>query len=1258
VFANIGGQARNNLAALDPATGLATAWNPNSNGTIRDIAVACGTVYVGGFFTTIGGQARNRLAGIDVGSALATGFNPNAGGPVLSLSVGNGLVYAAGIFNALGGQTRNRLGAVDVTTGLATPWNPNPNNAVRVLSTGGGWVYAGGSFGAIGATVQANIAAIQADGSANCPLITVTPSVMPIGIVDSTFAQALTASGGTGPYCFAVTEGTLPAGLSLSPAGTISGTPTTPGSSVFTITATDGHGCIGDLSTTIDVFTGPVTGSLVANTSGLGINPAHACVSVPFDFSRTDAVPSRGFSVTFQIDPTLLALCSSTGASVHRGTWFNGFPNALISMRSNGGGSYTVDASILGSPCGPTAGGQLFTVDLKSAGPDGTGTISITAVKLRDCANVSIPVLPGAPASLPVQNAPVVISPPALPAGTTGTPYAQTLTAAPGYAPFTFSVTSGALPTGLTLSSAGVLSGTPTAAATFNFNAHVSDRFGSVGDRAYTVVVSCPSIAFAPDTLVAATVGVFYSQLITAPGATAPATFAVVAGTLPADLTLAPGGSLSGALRAPGVASFTIGVTDANGCSASHAYTLTASCPAIAIVPASVPAGLLGVAYAETLHAIGGTPPHVWTVAQGALPAGLALSPTTGEIAGTPTVAAAGVFVISVSDSNGCSATRGYTLPIFSGSIVNTIAANASGLCLGPAHASVLVPFVLTRSDTLPARGFTVRFQLDPVRLALANPANPAANLHVGSWFAGYDVLSPQITDNGGGAYTVDVSVFGLPCGPTTGGSLFSIDVAAAGPDGGGSIAVSSTQLRGCANDPIPVSPGPAATLAIDHVAPVPIADLVAAAVTTGNGAGPTTGIRLTWTGTAGDSVTLYRAPFGSYPGYDNGGGTAPDSALAPGAPWTFVATTVASGYVDTAAPRGFWYYVARVADACGNISLVSNRTRGTLDYVLGDVSNGAAPGSGDNAVGIEDLSLLGANYGIGAALIASRGVGYLDVGPTTDLAPTSRPTTDGLIDFEDLMVFAANFHASAQAPALVAKGASAPGRLAGGGPESFRLLAPSLVTPGAPVAASLHIVGAGRVHGFSARLSWDPTVVEPIDVRSSRFVESQGGIVLSPGPGRVDAALLGAHAQGIVGEGEVAQVGFRVLREGDPAFALAGVIARDGSNHDVTTGEIAITRAVAAPALTLLLAPGPNPFQSTTALVFGLAHAGPVDLTVYSVDGRRVRTLVHGSRDAGMYHLTWDGRNEDHSPAPPGVYYVRLSADGRQFGTRLVYLR
>src|SRR5262245_66512637 len=95
--------------------------------------------------------------------------------------------------------------------------------------------------------------------------------------------------------------------------------------------------------------------------------------------------------------------------------------------------------------------------------------------------------------------------------------------------------------------------------------------------------------------------------------------------------------------------------------------------------------------------------------------------------------------------------------------------------------------------------------------------------------------------------------------------------------------------------------------------------------------------------------------------------------------------------------------------------------------------------------------------------------------------------------------------------------------------PEQFQVHAPSLVEPGQRVTAVLHMRGGGRIQGYSAALGWDATVIEPIETSSGGFIEGQGGVVLSPQPGTVDAALLGVRATGITGEGDVATITFRV---------------------------------------------------------------------------------------------------------------------------------
>jgi len=1255
-FSTIGGQPRDNLAALDETTGLATPWNPGPNGTIRALAATCGTIYVGGFYTTISGQSRNRVAALDATTASASPWDPNANGPVYDVSLNSGLVYVSGVLNVIGGQFRNRIASIDPLSGTATAWDPNASSVVRVIAGDASEIYLGGGFSAIGTTLQSNIAAVSADNSYSCPAITISPSSLPAGIVGTPFSQTITAAGGTSPTCFWVTSGTLPPGLWLdSSTGLLSGVPSGAGMSTFTVTATDARGCTANESYNLATFDSSAISRIAPATGGLCVNPAHPCVSVPFTYARAESGLARSVEVVFQIDTTLVGLCApaTPGSNVHLGPWFPG--SSILQITPNGGGSFTVDATSLGEPCGNTAGGELFTIDLHSVGADGLARITVTSVRVRDCSNNVLAALPGAAESLLVQNAPVVIQPASLPGGVTGTPYPHTLTASPGTAPFTYSLTAGALPTGIALSPGGVLSGTLSAAGTFAFTIGVSDVFGCVGSRSYTVTVTCPTIALSPATLPAGTTGHGYTGAVGASGGSPPYAFTLLAGTTPPGLTFAGNGALGGIPTTPGSYAFTVGVTDTFLCSASLACSLTVRCPNMALSPSAIADRTLGVAWSDTIAAGSPVPPVAWTVASGALPDGLSLGPDNGVLSGMTTAAGTFSFTLSATDAYGCSASHAYTVTVFPGAITSTLAADPTGLCLSTAHPSVSLPFVYVRTDSTPVRAVSVTLRLDPARLALATPLTPDACLHVGSLFAG-DNVSKQITLNPDSSWTVDLTILGSPCGPTAGGQVFLLDVAADGPDGAGLVTVTAVHARDCSNVPVPVNAGAPAGVTINTASPTPIVDLIASAITSGNGPRSTEGIQLTWTPPGIATARLYRAPFGSYPEYDDGGGTAPDSSAAPGAPWVLVAASASPGFVDTTATRGFWYYLARVSDACGNFSRVSNRTTGTLNYLLGDVSDGYTPGQGNNSVGLEDISLLGAHYGISGAAITAAGVAYLDVGPTTDGQLTSRPTTDDQIDFEDLMVFTDNFQTAATMPMRATRANRA--LAAAEGPEQLDLAAPSLVEPGADVTATLSLRGAGRLQGLSARLAWDASVVQPVRVASAGFLETQNGIVLTPGPGRVDAALLGARDVGMTGAGDVARVTFRVLRTGDARISLAQVEGRDAANRPLPAGTIADLTTTEAPGRTELLDPAPNPFNASTALMFSLATSATTDLSVFSVDGRRVRSLVHEWRSPGVYHLSWDGHDDSRAVVAPGVYYLHLTAGGIRVTRRLVYLR
>ena len=161
-FKTIGGQSRNNIAALDATTGYATAWNPNANSNVLSVALSGITVFAGGFFTSIGGSTRNNIAALDATKWNALAWNPNADSAVYSLAVSGTSVYAAGNFTSVGGIVRNHIAALDATTGNPTVWNPNADSVVRSLAINGTTIYAGGNFTKVGGEVRNHVAALDA----------------------------------------------------------------------------------------------------------------------------------------------------------------------------------------------------------------------------------------------------------------------------------------------------------------------------------------------------------------------------------------------------------------------------------------------------------------------------------------------------------------------------------------------------------------------------------------------------------------------------------------------------------------------------------------------------------------------------------------------------------------------------------------------------------------------------------------------------------------------------------------------------------------------------------------------------------------------------------------------------------------------------------------------------------------------------------------------------------------------------------------
>jgi hypothetical protein len=693
--------------------------------------------------------------------------------------------------------------------------------------------------------------------------ITVAPAplkIMTVGLPSATsgaaYTQRLQVSGGTPVYRWSIMSGSLPAGLTLAPNGTISGRPTTSGTNTFTAS-------VSDSSSPNKSATQPLTVSV--EPSQLEIRSAtqfSAIVGHSFsdDLSARGGTPAYAWSITSGSLPAGLSLNPTTGL-ISGTLTASGTSNFVATVSDSGNPSQNKSAAmkfvvaplplkITSSALAPAAGGKHYSQALQATGgalaykwsitsgklpsgltldqasgtisgmPMSSGTVAFTAT-VNDSSNPTQAA--SAPITVVVAPSPLTVVASTLPNATSQTGYSQTLQASGGTPSYTWSVTAGSLPAGLTLSTGGIISGTATTSGSSAFTATVSDS-GSPAQSVSTAVaitVAPRPLSIATSTLPNGTSHAVYSQSLLASGGTPSYSWAITSGTLPAGLTLSSAGVISGTPTASGTSNFTATASDSGVPvqTTSTAIGITIAPSPLTITISVLPSATSGNAYSQVLQASGGTPSYTWTIASGALPAGLTLS-AGGVISGTPSASgttkapAPLSFTVAVSDSGN---------PAQGSSVAMTIAVAAPAVPPLTITSSTLASGTdaTAYSQSLQASGGTPAYTWSITSGSLPSGLTLAATTGVISGTptaAGVSTFTATVSDTGNPDQTqsattsITVAAAPVPSGPgttwyirTDGGTRYSGYLPSGQCDGKGDNAYPGTGTnQHCAYNQIP----------------------------------------------------------------------------------------------------------------------------------------------------------------------------------------------------------------------------------------------------------------------------------------------------------------------------------------------------------------------------------------------------------------------------------------------------------------------
>lgn len=498
------------------------------------------------------------------------------------------------------------------TLGDPNIFDPTTTNATLYLAPGetGQIIIRGNLSPTDMQTLLGNLSPVAVAHAANSGFnpatLTVLTQSLPDGFTATNYNQGISILGGVAPITWSISAGALPPGLSInSSTGAITGTPNSAGDYNFTVQVMDSaQGLPSTVSQALMIHVGT---QITLSSTAL----PDAIIGQVYSTS----IPATGGTGTLTY--------SLTGGSLPIGLSLD--PSGIVS------GTATV-----ANPAGATFSPQIQIQDSGNPPQSITATLTLRTVTQLAAGGGATTTLPNAIA---------------------GQQYSAALTATGGTGTYTWSITSGSLPSNLNLNSAtGVISGIPNAAGPASFTATVQDQSNPSQSASTSVSLTvAPLLVININAGVTdGVVGTAYNASLTATGGTGTLTWAVANGSsLPPGLSLSPGGQITGTPTTANTTGTTTNVTATDSGQPPQAANATITIrigAALVITSASnLPDAVVGVPYSQTFTSSGGIGAVTWSAT--GLPQGLSMS-STGVLSGTPTSVTSTSLSVSVSDSS------------------------------------------------------------------------------------------------------------------------------------------------------------------------------------------------------------------------------------------------------------------------------------------------------------------------------------------------------------------------------------------------------------------------------------------------------------------------------------------------------------------------------------------------------------------------------------------------------------------------------